>query len=464
MPHSPAHVRKIIASVRSNDQLRQYLEGNLSNDLLQRVFIVESLKLDDIQWRINQTLHQGYGIPADATSQKAEKLVDIVRDRMLQSEGRSGITAREVEVVVGKPGSRVPYPDLIDKFITTDYSLQAAKRLDAQHIVILSGEPGVGKTTIARSLVNAYAQKRYNTPLVGIDAHLAIGRACIDRSDTVFLLDDAFDASDLETQSVTLGNQFSSIIDQLQSAKGRVKVVITSRNNVLAHAMRQTRMSQMDLGPFVMNIPDPTPQFKLEVLTVGLQHCSDELREAVISQVEFSRFENLVHVRQFAEEIVRCASSIPNDVQNALQRTRPSAYESWIAQQSDANRLLLYVLWGVIETNSFAWEEDLRRVYNLASACVNLAGQPGFGTWYDHAIADLHDSQGRIHQTSSKTLDFIHPLLQQAVKSYLETRELGIESFLNCLVQHLSKSDHPLDQSVAVMLSLEHRLRSLRFR
>ena len=262
-----------------------------------------------------------------------------------------------------------------------------------QHIVILSGEPGVGKTTIARSLVNAYAQKRYNTPLVGIDAHLAIGRACIDRSDTVFLLDDVFGASDLETQSATLGNQFSSIMDQLQSAKGRVKVVITSRNNVLAHAMRQTRMSQMDLGPYVMDIPDPTPQFKLEVLTIGLQHCSDELRVAVISQVELSRFENLVHVRQFAEEIARCASSIPNDVQNALQRTRPSAYESWIAQQSDANRLLLYVLWGVIETNSFAWEEDLRRVYNLASACVNLAGQPGFGTWYDHAIADLHDYQ-----------------------------------------------------------------------
>ncbi len=450
---------RIIASVRNDDELRQYLEANLSNDLLQRIFIVDSLRLEDIQRRINQTLLQAYGIPADATSQRAQVLVDIVRDRMLHSEGRGGITAKELEGIVGKPGYRVPYPDLTDRFVTTDHFLQSAKRLDDQHIVILSGEPGVGKTAIARALVNAYAQKRYHTPLVGWDAHLAIVRACIDGSDTIFLLDDIFGAMDLEAQSAALGNQFFDIVGQLQRANGRVKVVITSRSNVLARAAQQTRMGQMDLRPFILNIPDPTVQLKREVLTVHLQRCSDELREAVVSQVDFLRFENLVHVRQFAEEIIRSASSNPNDIRNVLQRARPSAYESWIAQQSDANRLLLYVLWSVIKTNSFAWEQDLRRIYNLASACAKLSEPPGFGTWYDHTVAYLRDHQSRIYETPYKTFSFIHPLLQQAVETYLETKQIGFESFLSCLIERLVESDHPLDQSIAAMLCLKYRLR-----
>ena len=36
---------------------------------------LKDFKLEEVQRRINQTLQQDYGIPADATSQKAEKML-----------------------------------------------------------------------------------------------------------------------------------------------------------------------------------------------------------------------------------------------------------------------------------------------------------------------------------------------------------------------------------------------------
>ncbi|MCL4298952.1 MAG: ATP-binding protein [Anaerolineae bacterium] len=448
----------LINSVQNDEDLRDLLEWKLNEEILNRVFIVDGQRLKDIKLQISALLHRGYGIPAIVTADKTRQLVDLIRDRMLRVNSQDSVTKSDLEAIVGKPMLPIPYPDLQDKFIITPQYDQAHKCLGDNHLVILSGEPGVGKTTIARALINSYSGKLYVHEYPSrSDAHLDIIRACQESRDVIFELDDIFGNVNFDRQNASFGDQFTEVIYRLHNAHGRVKVIITSRENILVSACSNTRMQEVDINRLTIRIPFPSNQLMQDILDVLLEQDEGEVT-STLRRLEIGtiKFENLLHIREFAGMVNRSKPDKPQNIESIINATRPSAYKTWIAQQSDAHRLFMYILWSVVKTNQFAWEQDLRRIFEIASNCANLPKYSGFGTWFDHVIGDLNGHQRRVYVLPNEAVDFIHPQLMVAVEKYFES-EVGFKTFTNCLIKALTETDDPLAQSVAVMLCLTYR-------
>jgi hypothetical protein len=451
----------LINSAKKDDGLRQVLSAKLNDDLLRRIFLIEGPRMEDVKPYMERILYEQYWVPADDARVMSEKVVALVRDCTLRQNRSNQITAAQLEEIVGKPEIHLPYRSLQNKFVSTSYYQKALTILESSHLVILAGEPGVGKTTIARILANLYAEKRYHIKYAGSDANLEIMRACREKSNRFYLLDDILGIDKFDPQNAALGNQLKDIADQLDEARGRVKVVITVRKNVLAEAMRQTRLDRFITSRFGINVPNADNQLKQDVLVANLREYNEDEWQYILSTIDIGAFESLLHVFEFSRQLRSEVPSHSVSLQTIFEISRPSAYKNWIATQSDRNRVLMYTLWSIIQTNRFAWEEDLQRLFDVALECTNAGGSPGVGTAYEHAMTDLKKYQERIVEFPNGSLDFVHPALFDAVRQYLEADEIGASDFINRFASDLATLENPLDQSIAVMLVLKYHDRLL---
>ena len=102
----------LVNSVKKDNDKRHLLDSKLTIDVLKRVFVVDAWRIDDVQRCINELLNKTYGIPAYDTPDKAKELADLIHDQMLRVGQQKRIDISELENIVGKPGLRVPFPDL----------------------------------------------------------------------------------------------------------------------------------------------------------------------------------------------------------------------------------------------------------------------------------------------------------------------------------------------------------------
>ena len=258
------------------------------------------------------------------------------------------------------------------------------------------------------------------------------------------------------SQNAALGNQFASLINRLNGAKGRVKAVITVRKNVFAGVLQHTRLNQSTVRRLIVEITDPQRHTKEAVLESHLRTHLDYLREKVLPNINTDAFEDLLHVAEFARQITQTAPEDPREIQDIFEDSRPSAYKYWIKRQPEPSRVLMYVLLAVSQTNHFVWPEDLARIFDIAVNCTNRKSESGIGDLYSQTLADVKNRQERIQKLPNGSLDFVHPRLSEAIMEFLEREEPGAFGFVRQLVGALTSSDNPLDQSVAVWLILKY--------
>jgi len=429
----------------------------LKNSLVDRIFIVESLDIELLKTKICDVIYKTYNVPYHSCTEKMIGLVDLVRQRMLREGEKDRITKSELEKIIGSPSPQTPYADLIDKFVPTSEYARALETLAQKHIVIVCGEPCVGKTTIARAIVNAYFEKNYELKLLdNSDAHLHITAACISHETRIFLLDDGLGVINYESQ-FALADQLPQLVSQISSAKGRIKLVITTRRNVLAEAKNASRLGNINIEHYTIYVQTPTTVHLNSVFNKYLTNFSETDKQLIKATISIGQFENLVHLRHFIDEVMNISEKSSDVIIEVFASSRPSEYRRWTKSQPAANQLCLFILWMLIEANNFVIEDDLKRVYTLAEDCVNLPPVPAFGNRFADSLDDLIHNKNRVERLPNGTLNFIHPQLRNAIKDYLYTGNSGTYDFLKKLITHLVKIEHPLEQSIASLICLFFR-------
>jgi hypothetical protein len=120
---------------------------------------------------------------------------------------------------------------------TSNYS-RAMKILDQHKIVIISGVPGVGKTTLADMLLFAHLESSYH-PVV-IKSEIAEGKRCFNAEvRQIFYFDDFLGETFVGNRSDFLGKkEDSSILDfvNIIARSKQARFVLTTREHILQHA------------------------------------------------------------------------------------------------------------------------------------------------------------------------------------------------------------------------------------
>ena len=124
-------------------------------------------------------------------------------------------------------------------YVQNDCYPRATEILDKSNVVIISGEPGIGKTTLADMLLYSYLSKGY-TPVI-IRADLREGRSLYNKgTKQIFYYDDFLGQAFLrERYGFLLRNEDASLIDFIEMIKTspHAKLIMTTREHILSNAL-----------------------------------------------------------------------------------------------------------------------------------------------------------------------------------------------------------------------------------
>ena len=445
--------KECLQSLKKSDTV---LNTKLSEAILERVFLLGGLDKDHVITIIKHSLITDFCTPIGDTEQILRNLMDMVRDATLRQKGNS-VTAQDLIGLVGLI-DRIPFPSIKANFQPTPNDDQAEEIINSNHILILTGEPAVGKTTLAQMLVNKLSQSHYQLKeLKAIDAHLEIFQECRGLNNVVFLLNDPFGDDDyLEQSGDVLANQFSEIGSQVKAANGRVKVIITTRLNTLSEAFKNPKFSKETIEKCTYEINQPDDEFIQKLLRFRLER--NGVEPEVVGTIlalfpsDSFRFENLLHVEEFAANLGRDNSRVsPGNLSSVFQETRPSLYRKWVKVQLPVCQVFLFALWATQEVSQFVSEKDFERVFDGFIKGMSLPPVLGFGSHYQIARENLTDQQRIV--VRNQRIDFIHPLLKQAVVDFIGN-QFSVGKQIVSIVEALRGSDTSLDQSIAAMLAL----------
>jgi DNA polymerase III delta prime subunit len=136
----------------------------------------------------------------------------------------------------------------IKRYVQSNAYSKAIKILDEENFVIIAGQPGVGKTTLAEMLVYAYAKENF-MPIV-INANIEEARKLYTPGrKQIFYYDDFLGATFLHEQHAFIGanndRDLLNFIDMVRRSE-TAKLILTTREHILSQALRISERLSMD--------------------------------------------------------------------------------------------------------------------------------------------------------------------------------------------------------------------------
>ena len=133
-----------------------------------------------------------------------------------------------------KSRSKFLLQEIIDKkslFVETSIFYEAIKKLNNKHALIVTGEPGIGKTTLALNLCLLYASKDYELIYIRRSVSEVEG-TILDNTKQIYYFDDFLGSNYLTALTNNSDTEVVEFIKRIKKNKNK-RFILTSRTNIL---------------------------------------------------------------------------------------------------------------------------------------------------------------------------------------------------------------------------------------
>ncbi len=153
-------------------------------------------------------------------------------------------------------------------YVRTNSHLAAVQIAEANGVVILSGEPGIGKTTLAEQLCLEYIASGFTLYKIADDVS---GAEAVFRADDkqIFYFDDFLGRNYLEAFRGTTGSQIVNFINRVSKAKSNKRFILTSRSTILNRGkfvMDYYRHENIENNEYILTIKSLTQMDRARIL------------------------------------------------------------------------------------------------------------------------------------------------------------------------------------------------------
>lgn len=328
----------------------------------------------------------------------------------------------------------------IMRYVQSDAYPRARKMLSSDHVAIISGAPGVGKSTLAKILLYTYISEGYEA--VSILTDFQSGRDRYQRGKKqIFYFDDFIGATFLgERASAFTKNEDRTILDLIEMVKGSptARLIMTTREHILMQAIAASeKLKQSDLisSRCVLEIRDYSVGQRAQILYnhIYFSNLPKEYRDALLS----NRFyEEIVKHKKFNPRLVewlstyrRVKSVTPQGYQKFVRDLLADPAEIWRhayeQQISEAARSVLLALYSYSgKCGPALLERAFQCLHSLRAQRYGFKTSPS--DWRS-ALAELHGSfirpGNQIELIDPSVLDMLNAVVRQDVLNALDMIE-----------------------------------------
>jgi len=311
---------------------------------------------------------------------------------------------------------------------------KALKILEKNHYCIISGIPGIGKTTLAEVLTLKYLTRGYE--LVSISTNIDDAYKVLDEDQKqIFLFDDFLGSTFFENR---LGdNSLLKLIEHVSRSKNK-RFILTTREHILQQAIGVSEgYARAQLRKCIVTQEDYTRKIKAHILYNHLFF--SELDEThILSIIKDRLYLDIVNHENFSPRIIEWMTNALN-VQNisasqygkgfiaALNSPKVIwriAFEKHLTPSARSVVVLLGMIYDRVSLSDFA---VLLRAWNNHAT----KDQIEWNILFKSSLRELDGTFIRIDGGSTATLRFHNPSIKDFISDYLEGNNEVMSSFLN---------------------------------
>lgn len=322
---------------------------------------------------------------------------------------------------------------------------RALEILDHENVLIISGLPGVGKTTLAEMLIYAHMADGY-TPAI-IEDHVKEGRRLFDRqARTIFYFDDFLGETFLGDRKTEVGrNHDEALLEFMEQVRdSNSRFILTTREHILSSALlRSERLAHSSLAEdrFILELGYYGRAERARILYNHV-HFNDLPADhrAELNRDDF--FLEIVDHEHFNPRVIRWltnysslkavpAKGYRRHVQALLDDPAEVWRHAFEHELSRASRYLLLVLYTAsYNINATDLRPIFEHLYGYAARRYNLQAGPGD---FNRALRELDNAFITIDR--HRDIRFLNPSIRDYLASVLLASINDIEDIIASMLR-----------------------------
>jgi len=218
--------------------------------------------------------------------------------------------------------------DELKVYVRNESFEEASKKLEDQRVLIISGPPGVGKTTLAKMLSYYYLKDGWQFSAI---KSLDEGFAQInDDTPTIFFFDDFLGRIQLDRQSLLQRESALATFVRRVRASKNARFVLTTRAHIFEEARRISDYvddRRFQLAKYLLDVGSYTRKIKSYILFNHLA-ASSLTRDHFAALLEGDWLKKIIDHKNYNPRVIASASSDSLDGLCCTNRVRDSSRES----------------------------------------------------------------------------------------------------------------------------------------
>ncbi|MFG1523857.1 restriction endonuclease [Halobacteriovorax sp. RZ-3] len=314
-----------------------------------------------------------------------------------------------------------------------EISTQAISILESEHSLIISGNAGVGKTTLAEMLIIKYLSEGFNLVTISSDIRDGTSRAVEDNEKYIYYYDDFLGQIDIVDLGKNEDSRLASFITSLKRDKNK-RLILTTREHILKEAESKYHKINFEHKynlKLILKIEEMSIFERSRVLYKHL-FFYDVSKDLIIGMLKHKKgIEQILTHKNFVPRIIEsvCRSNIVQNDQgdlnlgNFILTNLDQPYSLWetafYEQMSNHARALLFLMTTYEDKVEFGYIESIFDEYYNEYVKELSLGESSLRA-FKKALQELESTFLQIEKDRSKTyLSFYNPSIREFVNKCL---------------------------------------------